>query len=44
MHAIAVTPQLCNPPQLNATMSIEDALAEIASLGLEEEICYARIA
>ena len=25
-------------------MSIEDALAEIASLGPEEEVCYARIA
>jgi transposase-like protein len=44
MHAIAITPQLCNPPQLNTTMSIEDALTEIASLGPEEEICYARIA
>jgi len=44
MHAIAITPQLYNPLLLNATMSIEAALADIAALKPEEEICYAKIA
>ena len=33
-----------HPPQLNTTMTIEEALAELDALSSSEEFCYAKIA
>ena len=44
MHTIAISSQLYTPPQLNATMTMEEALAELDALDSDEDFCYAEIA
>jgi hypothetical protein len=42
--AIAILSQLYTPQQLSATLTIEEALAELDALNSNEDICYAEIA